>query len=286
MAEPPLDPLARLVERADPVSFRAALFAAPPARERLMTFAAFDIELSRAAAKAPGRDEGPLLAQMRLQFWRDRIEAARSGAAYDADTRHHEVAAPLQAMLAGALRPHVDRATDMVAARLTEIEGFADQPAWHRWADQRFAARYRLALAALDIGATGEGEQNIESAVADLGLIAATGFTLRNLVQSARDGRVLLPAIHGDGLAALQRGELMGEARLAVESLLAEANAVLNRLKDCRAMLSRRAMPALLPLIRDRRTISLAERQGVRAAANTAEPGAVRLLYAVVTGRL
>ena len=67
MTMPLLSPAATLVRRLDPDLFHAALFAPEPARERWMVLHAFDIELSRAAARAAE----PLIARMRLQWWRD-----------------------------------------------------------------------------------------------------------------------------------------------------------------------------------------------------------------------
>ncbi|MEM9783421.1 MAG: squalene/phytoene synthase family protein [Pseudomonadota bacterium] len=283
MPEATLDETARLVERADPTVFRATLFAPEPARSRLMTLAAFDIELSRAAARAPAREEGPLLAEMRLQFWRDRVEAAAAGQRSDPDTAHHEVAGPLQALLAGRPSADVDDARAMIEARLDQIEGLGDEATWDRWADRRFGARQRLALALLDVKG---GKTALNQAAAQTGRIAAHGFTLRNAVPAAQDGQPLLPSIQGAALAALQRGRLEGEATMRVDARLREAGSLLTGLRDVPRRMGRAAMPALLPLIRDRRTIETAARHGLDAAASTPEPGAVAMLWAVITGRL
>ncbi len=64
MSMPLLSPAATMVRRLDPDLFHTALFAPEPARQRLMVLYAFDIELSRAAARAAE----PLIAAMRLQW--------------------------------------------------------------------------------------------------------------------------------------------------------------------------------------------------------------------------
>jgi 15-cis-phytoene synthase len=81
---------AALVERGDPDRFLAVMAAPPVARAQLFPLYAFNLEVAR----APWVTEEPLIAEMRLQWWRDVVENAASGAA-----RAHEVAGPLHAVI-------------------------------------------------------------------------------------------------------------------------------------------------------------------------------------------
>lgn len=82
-----LDACARLVEKGDPDRFQAVLAAPPAARARLLPLYAFNLEVAR----APWVTQEPLIAEMRLQFWRDTLAA-------DAP-RAHEVAGPLHRVI-------------------------------------------------------------------------------------------------------------------------------------------------------------------------------------------
>ena len=78
---------AALVEKGDPDRFLAVMAAPPAARAKLFPLYAFNLEVARAAWVT----EQPLIAEMRLQFWHDVV---------DADTaRAHEVAGPLHEVI-------------------------------------------------------------------------------------------------------------------------------------------------------------------------------------------
>jgi phytoene/squalene synthetase len=78
---------ARLVERGDPDRFRVAMAAPPAARAALFPLYAFNLEVAR----APYVTREPLLAEMRIQWWREALAEAAAGAV----PRAHEVAGPL-----------------------------------------------------------------------------------------------------------------------------------------------------------------------------------------------
>lgn len=78
---------ARLVERGDPDRFRVAMAAPPAARAALFPLYAFNLEVAR----APYVTKEPLLAEMRIQWWREALAEAAAGA----PPRAHEVAGPL-----------------------------------------------------------------------------------------------------------------------------------------------------------------------------------------------
>ncbi len=77
-----LQACADLVARGDPRRFRAAMAAPLAARGVLLPLYAFNIEVSR----APWLTEEPMIAEMRLQWWRDALEEIGEGRA-----RRHEV---------------------------------------------------------------------------------------------------------------------------------------------------------------------------------------------------
>ena len=83
-----LSACADLVQRGDPDRFLAVMAAPVALRGGLFTLYAFNLEIAR----APWVAKEPLIARMRLQFWRDVVEGE--------DSRAHEVAAPLAALIA------------------------------------------------------------------------------------------------------------------------------------------------------------------------------------------
>lgn len=108
---------AALVERGDPERFRATMAAPVAARRILFPLYAFNVEVAR----APWVTEEPMIAEMRLQWWRDALEeiGARS------PVRRHEVVDEL----AKVLDPEGARLLDgLVAARRWDVykEPFAD----------------------------------------------------------------------------------------------------------------------------------------------------------------
>ena len=77
---------AALVQRGDPDRFAATMAAPPAARLNLWPLYAFNLEIAR----APWVSQQPLIAEMRLQFWRDVLTANTA--------RAHDIAAPLHAL--------------------------------------------------------------------------------------------------------------------------------------------------------------------------------------------
>ena len=111
---------AALVERADADRFAAAMACDMPARRVLMPIYAANAEIAR----APYAATEPLIAEMRLQWWRDVMEEIARGG----PVRAHEVTTPLSEVLtppaAGAMR-------DIADARSWDVDPrpFADEDA-------------------------------------------------------------------------------------------------------------------------------------------------------------
>ncbi len=100
-----------MVRRADPDRFLTALFAPADRREALFTLYAFNNELAR------GRDaaSNPMLALIRLQWWREVVEGAAQA---------HEVATPLATLLAAGVldRAELEAVVDAREAEADVIE--------------------------------------------------------------------------------------------------------------------------------------------------------------------
>jgi len=124
--------LAGVLRRYDPDRHFCALLAPERARDTLMALYAFDCELARARMVV----STPMLALIRLQWWREVVEGA---------ARRHEVATPLRAELAaGRLDP--EECLRMIEGRDMEAEdGMADLAAFERYC---LAAHGRVMAAA------------------------------------------------------------------------------------------------------------------------------------------
>jgi len=188
---------AELVERGDPDRFAAAMAAPPDARARLFPLYAFNLEVAR----APGVTAEPLIAEMRLQWWRDVVAASESGAA-----RAHEVAAPLHTLIREAGLP-VAVLDALVAARRRDLD---PEP----WADTGEFAGYLADTAGglmwLSVRALGAGD---EAAARDAGWAMGLAAWFRAVPELAARGRSPLPDDDPQAVAALARQGLDRLAR-------------------------------------------------------------------------
>lgn len=75
------------VQKGDPDRFAAVLAARPAARDVLLPIYAFNVEVAR----APWVTQESMIAEMRLQWWRDALEEIRAGGL----VRRHDVVTPL-----------------------------------------------------------------------------------------------------------------------------------------------------------------------------------------------
>ena len=112
---------AAIVERGDPDRFRAAMAVPVSARAILFPIYAANVEISR----APWVTQEPMIAEMRLQWWRDVMEEIIGGG----EVRRHEVATPLARVLSKAGAQALD---DLIAARRWDIykDPFEDEDAF------------------------------------------------------------------------------------------------------------------------------------------------------------
>ncbi len=209
-----LQACARLVERGDPDRFLAAMAAPPPARAVLFPLYAFNVEVSR----APWVTEEPMIAEMRLQFWRDVLGEIAGGK----PPRAHEVAAPLAELLAPEDVPALDA---LVAARRWDAykDAFEDQAHFDRYLDATSANL--IWVAARHLGASAEAEAPIRA----YGFAAGLAGFLR-----------AIPELEARGRVPLLDGTPQGVRDLASRGLAALAEA-----RAARGKVSKSAVPAL-----------------------------------------
>ena len=207
-----VDACADLVERGDADRFAAVMAAPSGLRARLWPLYAFNLEIAR----APWVTKEPMIAEMRLQWWRDVVA--------EASPRAHEVAGPLHGLIAAA-GLDVGVLERMAAARVWDVyaEPFADQAAFDAYLDN--TAGGLMWLAARACGA----DQRAEAAVRDYGWAAGLAAFLRAVpVLEERGKRPLVdgrPGAVGDlaargleKLRAARAGRSSAELTCAVSS--------------------------------------------------------------------
>ncbi|WP_439138773.1 squalene/phytoene synthase family protein [Roseicyclus sp.] len=194
-----LQACADLVAKADPERFRATMAAPLAARAVLFPLYAFNIEVSR----APWVTEEPLIAEMRLQFWRDVIEELAAGK----PPRAHEVVAPLAAAIPAELIGALDA---LIVARSWDIyrEPFADRAAFDAYIAD--TAGPLVTVAAHALGA----DAHQAAGLADAGW----GFGLAKFL-------VAVPALEAAGRVPLVDGRPKAVADLAAEGVARLARA-------------------------------------------------------------
>ena len=140
-----LQACAELVARGDPDRFRATMAAPVDARRVLFPLYAFNIEVSR----APWVTAEPMIAEMRLQFWRDVVEELATGK----PPRAHQVIAPLAAAIPADLVGLLD---GLITARRWDIysDPFEDRAQFDAYVDQTSGSLVTVAARAL--GAAGD----------------------------------------------------------------------------------------------------------------------------------
>ncbi|MEL7132451.1 MAG: squalene/phytoene synthase family protein [Pseudomonadota bacterium] len=152
---------ARIVEQGDPDRFRTAMAAPVAAREVLFPLYAFNVEVAR----APWVTQEAMIAEMRLQWWRDALEEIASGGS----VRKHEVTTPLAGILTQQMVRQLDEA---VAARRWDIyrDAFDDEAHLERYLDQ--TAGHVMWTAAACLGAPASQEAAVRSIGGAAGLVA------------------------------------------------------------------------------------------------------------------
>jgi phytoene synthase len=261
LSPPNLSQAGALVRRSDPDRFLTALFAPPDRREALFTLYAFNNELARARESTTQ----PMLAMIRLQWWREVAEGA---------IRSHEVATPLTALLERGL---VDRAEALalIDARELELDPIETLADWRAYLLKSAGA---LAVAAGRIlGAPHEPRLRAWGAA-----YGAAGV-LRSVKALARAGDCLLPleALAAQGLIpeAVTANPGAPEVQAVITALAAEGRAFLAEAGRANVPAAWRA--AALPGVLARRDL---RRPGVAVPRGLGDRLAV--MTAAITGRI
>lgn len=239
-----LSDVAALARRHDPDRFLCALFAPAPKREALFTLIAYNHELARAREAA----KTPLIALMRLQWWREVVEQAAAGL----PPRRHEVAEPLQAAIAsGAL--DVADLLGMADAREGEAEeeGLATREA--------FAAYLRGTAGgfAVAAGRLLDAPAALLPALQTAGAAYGLAGVLRSVPALAVQGRCLLPqdALAEAGLDAGAVLQAPASAQPVLTALAAQGERQATAARAGLRALGRGAVAAALPLVLARRDL-------------------------------
>jgi phytoene synthase len=231
------EPITTLVRQHDPDRFLTALFAPAGKRDALLTLYAFNHELARAREVA----SEPMLALIRLQWWREVVEGA---------PRRHPVATPLRATLdAGLLR-----AADLLALiEAREQEAEPEMASLDVWRGYVLGSAGGLAVAAARLLDAPEPE-----AARAPGAAYGVAGLLRSLPMRAAQGRMLLPAdlLAAQGLsvpAALAAPDAPGVQAVA-RQLAEEGRALLRRGRQ--QPVPPPAIAAVLPAVLARRDLA------------------------------
>ncbi|PTQ75201.1 squalene/phytoene synthase family protein [Celeribacter persicus] len=184
---------AEIVQKGDEDRFRATMAAPVAAREVLFPIHAFCLEV----AKAPWVTKEAMIAEMRLQFWRDILSERAEGK----PPRAHEVAAPLHAVLDVASAQALDAA---VTARQWDIyrDPHEDVAALHGYLHTSYVIP--LHVAARRLGAP-------EDASKALNRLGFAGALARYFLA--------IPALEAQGRVPLVDGRPEAVAQMAKEAL-------------------------------------------------------------------
>ena len=234
-----LSPIGAIVRRHDPDRYQTVLFAPARCREGLFALYAFNYEVARVRESVTQ----PMLGQIRLQWWREVIEAAYAGTA----SRRHPVVEPLAAVIVerALSRGHFDRLID---AREVDL---ADQPPATLAALEDYCAATSSGLIQLALGVLGVDSRAADGTARGIGIAYALCGLLRAMRLHAGAGRCYVPADVA-GAAGFDPAEYAAlrpslGLRRAAETLAAAAASQLAAARRHRREVPHPAMPALLP---------------------------------------
>jgi NADH dehydrogenase [ubiquinone] 1 alpha subcomplex assembly factor 6 len=233
---------AQAVRAGDPERYLCTLTAPPEAREPLFALFAFDAEIARVRFAV----SQPMAGLIRLQWWRDTLDAIAAGRppAHPLALALYEAWASL-----GPTRSHLEAAIEARERELEDETPIEDEAALERHLDGTGAATALAALHLLgadDVAAARE-------AGAHIGCAWALAHLVRSLPSDLRARRLLVPrsllACHGlEAEALFERGPGEG-LKPAVADLAGIARSRLRAGRRLRAGVPRTALAALLPAV-------------------------------------
>ncbi|MBP2227299.1 phytoene synthase [Azospirillum agricola] len=244
----------REVRKYDNDHFLAGLFAPADRREALFALHAFNLEI----AKTREVVSEPIMGQMRLQFWRDGIEAVYG----DGPVPRHAVMDPLAeaARSLGLSRALFDRLIDAREADLDDTPP-ADLTCLVNYAEVTGAPLVQLALEIL-----GVRDEAAMAAGRHVGIAYALAGILRAVPFLARQHRQLLPADlmarHGARSHDLFELRSTPELRPVVGDVALVARKHLGEARKLRRSVPRAAVPALLPAVLAELHLGVLAREG------------------------
>ncbi len=203
---------AALVHRADPDRFMAAMAAPVEARAVLFPIYALNVEVAR----APWVTQESMIAEMRLQWWRDALQEIAEGPS----VRRHEVVTPVSRVISPHLAALLD---EYVAVRRWDIyrDPFEDEAHF-----DAYIAHSAGALMVVSAQALGSADETV---LRDFGYAAGVANWLRAIPELEARGRIpLLDGTH-DGVRALAQKALdrLAQARSARNEVSAQARPAL-----------------------------------------------------------
>jgi NADH dehydrogenase [ubiquinone] 1 alpha subcomplex assembly factor 6 len=233
--------LAELLRRYDRDRYLLALFAPAERRDAVMALYAFNYEI----AKIRETVSQPVLGQIRLQWWREGLDAA----AGDVAVRRHEVLTPLAAAIRrhGLSRAHFDR---LIGARERDLsdESPATLAALEAYAEETAAPLQFLTLEALGVTAPEAMKAARPAAIA----FALTGLS-RATPHLARTRRHILPQALIDETEfdpeTLFAGKPSPKLAEIVRRIAVRAEFHLYTARALQPQLAPAALPALLPAV-------------------------------------
>ncbi len=271
--------IARLIERQDHDRFLTALFAPAERREDLFALYAFNYEV----AKTREVVREPILGQIRLQWWRESIDAIYRGASM----RRHEVVEPLAVAIRrhDLTRYHFDRIID---AREHDL---GDAPPATLVALEHYVEETSSRLIWLTLEILGVREQPAIEVGREVGLAFALSGLLHSVMFHARAKRLYLPAdlVTAAGLRVQEDlFELKGSpALLRVVAAVADAaQQHLARARSRRRDVPLTALPALLPAVLAARNLRQLRRVGFNVFDQRLGTGDARTSWGLVRAAL
>jgi 15-cis-phytoene synthase len=230
---------AALVRERDLDRYWSSLFALSSKRAGLLALYAFNAELAHIVAAATE----PMVAQIRLQWWRDAVDLAAPGS---------KTGNPIADALAAAIFAYKipkERLIRMVDARIPEI--FGEAPADIQGLK---AALWETSGVVFELAAAVLGSNSDATRKAAEHAGTAFGLTqlLRTVPRQASRRKLLLPPSYFEGrgvdLSAVYRGKSSASFGAALADLRGAASRALQQFRSCAPQLELSGWPAFLPL--------------------------------------
>ncbi|SHO65736.1 phytoene synthase [Pseudoxanthobacter soli DSM 19599] len=239
-ADRPMDAAAHcldLVRQHDKDRYLAILFAPAETQPALAALAAFEIEIARVREVV----REPMPGEIRLQWWRDVIDADAVSGHPVADTLVAAIARyhlPKPALIA-LIDAHGFDLYDDPMPSLTDLEGYAGETA---------GALFQLAAIVL----AGGNDPGTGSRAGHAGVAFTIARMLQALPLASSRGQVFLPADvlarHGADVADIRAGRMTPGLAAALKEMRGHAEHHLARVGDIASSIPSAVVPAFLPL--------------------------------------